>query len=131
MMIQLESMPLNSSGKTDRRLLGILATEQQGPVIQKESAPPATPGEQLLAQIWRELLEVDAMSIHDDFYDLGGHSLLVTNLKARIQDEFQVDIPLRSFFEEPTIAGMDRLISERVSSDEEMLRILDDLESES
>ena len=131
MMIQLESMPLNSSGKTDRRLLGILATEQQGPVIQKQSAPPATPGEQLLAQIWRELLEVDAMSIHDDFYDLGGHSLLVTNLKARIQDEFQVDIPLRSFFEEPTIAGMDRLISERVSSDEEMLRILDDLESES
>ncbi len=59
-----------------------------------------------LAQIWRELLGIDTLSIHDDFFELGGHSLLATRILARIQDVFRVRLPLRTFFENPTVAGL-------------------------
>src|SRR5205085_4038458 len=59
-----------------------------------------------LAQTWAAVLHLDHVSVHDDFFALGGHSLLATQVIARVRAVFQVELPLRSLFETPTIAGM-------------------------
>jgi acyl carrier protein len=59
-----------------------------------------------LAAIWKEMLGVQQVSIDDDFFELGGHSLLATRLIARVHDVFAVDLPVRSLFEAPTVAGL-------------------------
>ena len=69
-------------------------------------AAPRTPVEEILANIWAEVLKLDKVGIHDNFFHLGGHSLLAIKLIARIRDTFQLDLPLRSLFEAPTIDGL-------------------------
>src|SRR5207247_673075 len=68
--------------------------------------PPRGPVEEAVAAIWREVLGRERVGAHDSFFDLGGHSLSATQVLARIQDAFQVQIPLRRVFEAPTIAGL-------------------------
>ena len=66
--------------------------------------PPIGDTEERLAAIWQELLGVSPIGRHDDFFELGGHSLLATQVMSRVRDAFQVELPLRSLFEGPTIA---------------------------
>ena len=68
--------------------------------------PPRTPEEQELAQIWIEILHVPQVSVDDNFFELGGHSLLATRVIARVRQAWQIDLPMRALFEEPTIAGL-------------------------
>jgi acyl carrier protein len=72
---------------------------------------PRTPIEQELAEIWRELLRVERVGIYDDFFDLGGHSLLLTQLVSRILLSFQVELPLSTVFDAPTIAEITKAIA--------------------
>ncbi len=67
---------------------------------------PATPVEEKLAGIWQELLGVSPVGVHDRFFDLGGHSLMASQLLARIAAGFGVELPLAALFEEPTVAGL-------------------------
>jgi hypothetical protein len=67
---------------------------------------PRTDLEFVLAALWRELLGAERVGVHDDFFLAGGHSLLVTQLASRVRDELQAELPLRAFFEAPTVAGM-------------------------
>ncbi|WP_157604436.1 phosphopantetheine-binding protein, partial [Rhizobacter sp. Root1221] len=67
--------------------------------------------EQTLARIWQELLGVERLGRHDNFFDLGGHSLLVVQILARLRDEFDVEVPLRAVFEAPTV----KLLAEQVA----------------
>jgi hypothetical protein len=60
----------------------------------------------LLAAIWAEVLKIDRVGIHDNFFDLGGHSLLITQVASRIQRSFQVELPLRILFDAPTISTL-------------------------
>ena len=62
--------------------------------------------------IWAEVLKLDTSGIHDNFFDLGGHSLLATQVISRLRELFQVDLPLRSLFESPTVAGLAERIEE-------------------
>jgi hypothetical protein len=95
-----------------------------GETTQLELPPPATPAEpqaphagphdpteELLCEVWRELLGVEHIGINDDVFDLGAHSLTVMWAAARILDRTGLDLPSRWFYEEPTVAGLARLIA--------------------
>jgi amino acid adenylation domain-containing protein len=101
--VLLHKLPLLPSGKIDRATL--LAPEA---TCLKAVAyvAPRTPVEETLASIWAQLLGLERVGIDDDFFELGGHSLLATQLVSRVREAFQVELPLRSLFEEPTIAGL-------------------------
>lgn len=71
---------------------------------------PRTALEEVLVSIWRQLLNVASISIHDNFFELGGHSLLLTRMNSRLLKIFQVELPLRSFFDAPTVAGQAELL---------------------
>lgn len=71
---------------------------------------PQSETERILADVWRELLGFDQIGLHDNFFDLGGHSLLATQVISKVLERFQVGLPLRSFFDAPTVAGLAKLI---------------------
>jgi acyl-coenzyme A synthetase/AMP-(fatty) acid ligase/acyl carrier protein len=106
----LESLPLTPNGKLDRKALP--APDQSRPELDEPYSSPRTPVEELLAQIWSDVLKLDKVGIHDHFFELGGHSLLATQLISRIRDTFKIDLPLRSLFEAPTIYGLAQRIQE-------------------
>ncbi len=101
--VVLEELPLLASGKVNRRALagtaGVVLTEQG-------MTPPRTERERKLAEIWKELLKVEEVGVDQNFFELGGHSLLVLQVIARIRRMFEVELPVRTVFEEPTLAGL-------------------------
>ena len=106
----LEELPLTAHGKVDRRALpepvAIRAEDAARP------AAPRTPTEEVLAGLWREVLDVETLGIHDNFFDLGGHSLLATQIVSRVRDAFGLELPLRRLFETPTVSGVAEGIDE-------------------
>lgn len=108
--ISLDKIPLLPNGKVDRNALpaptaNLLTTD--GVTL------PETPTEQIIADIWRDLLTLEQISIHDNFFELGGHSLLATQLASRIRRICQLDLPLKTFFEAPTIAALAQIIDQK------------------
>ena len=106
----MDSLPLTPNGKVDRRALP--APDPSRPELDETFADPRTPTEELLANIWVEVLKLDKVGIHDNFFDLGGHSLLATQVMSRLTKAFQIELPLRSLFEAPTVAGLAERIEE-------------------
>ena len=100
--VVLATLPLTANGKVDR-----LALPPPNLSVSRESSPvaPTTSYEASLVEIWTQLLG-RKVGIHDNFFELGGHSLLATQLISRIRERFQVELPLRSVFETPTIAQL-------------------------
>jgi amino acid adenylation domain-containing protein len=100
----LRQMPLLPSGKVNRKALalagGLLLTDQGELVL------PSSDVEGKLANIWQELLDVEQVGIDQNFFELGGHSLLVLQMIARIRHIFEIELPVRSVFEKPTIADL-------------------------
>jgi len=105
-LVFLEKLPLTPSGKVDRRALP--APDPAGEARPYEA--PRTPTEQALALIWAELLKVDRVGVRDNFFALGGHSLLAMRVAARIQRDLRGNLPLRAFFETPTLEGIARAV---------------------
>ncbi|SDQ31283.1 non-ribosomal peptide synthetase [Pseudovibrio sp. Tun.PSC04-5.I4] len=99
--VQLASLPLSANGKIDRKQLpepsGINAPASQ------THKGPQTPLEEALAQIWAEVLQLEHVGMQDNFFDIGGHSLRATRIIARMRDVLGIEVPLRVFFERPTI----------------------------
>ncbi|WP_416212277.1 non-ribosomal peptide synthase/polyketide synthase [Nostoc sp. DedSLP03] len=110
----LESLPLTSNGKIDRRALP--APEPSSESREKYVAP-RTPLEEILAQIWVQVLKVELVGTHDNFFTLGGHSLLATQLVSRVRSSLKVELPLRSLFAAPTIAQLAPLIQQLQQQD--------------
>ncbi|MCV3216977.1 amino acid adenylation domain-containing protein [Plectonema radiosum NIES-515] len=100
----LEAMPLTPNGKVDRSALP--APDSANFTVSTLFVPPQSPLEEDLVNIWREVLGIEQIGTHDDFFTLGGHSLLATQIISRVRELFQVALPLRSLFENPTVAGL-------------------------
>ncbi|MBW4635046.1 MAG: amino acid adenylation domain-containing protein [Iphinoe sp. HA4291-MV1] len=100
----LETLPLTPNGKINRHQLPI--PDNTRPEWARTFVAPRNSVEEMLAQIWAEILEVKQVSIDDNFFELGGHSLLATQLISRVQKTFQVELSLRSLFEAPMIADL-------------------------
>ncbi|MEV0456688.1 amino acid adenylation domain-containing protein [Catellatospora methionotrophica] len=102
----LAALPLTANGKLDRAAL---------PAVTPPRAPSVDEGDQLTAalrQIWQEVLSIDDIGLHEDLFDLGGHSLTITRITARIMQRLGVDVPLDVFFDTPTIAEIAAYIRE-------------------
>jgi acyl carrier protein len=99
--IRLDALPLTPNGKVDRRALPV-----PGVGVEELHVPPQTPTEERLAEIWGEALRIERVSSCSNFFDLGGHSLLAMQVVSRIRTAFQVELPVRSLFEAPTLAEL-------------------------
>jgi len=102
--VKLETLPLNSNGKVDRA--GLPAPSADNTLHDSTFIAPRTPVEERLAAMLASLLGLDRVSVEDNFFLLGGHSLLGTQLIARIRDAFRVDLSLRALFDAPTISQL-------------------------
>jgi acyl-coenzyme A synthetase/AMP-(fatty) acid ligase len=102
--VTLAGLPLTPNGKVDRRALP--APEQTRPELTSAYVAPRNPIEEQLAAIAAPLLRVERVGVYDNFFELGGHSLLATQFIARLRTAFQVELPLRSLFEGPSIAAV-------------------------
>ncbi|MCC3606139.1 MAG: amino acid adenylation domain-containing protein [Microcoleus sp. PH2017_29_MFU_D_A] len=102
----LKTMPLTPNGKIDRQKL--LAPAIKIPELGQDYVAPQTPVEDVVAGIWAEVLGLERVGIRDNFLELGGHSLVVTQIATRIRDTFQVELPLRTLFESATVADLAR-----------------------
>jgi amino acid adenylation domain-containing protein len=103
--VMLKMIPLTPNGKVDRNALP--APDHGDLALERVFVAPQTPTEEVVAGVWAEVLRSGhIIGIHDNFFDLGGHSLLVTQVVARLRKAFQVEIPLRWLFESPTVAEL-------------------------
>ena len=101
--VAIERIPLTSNGKTDRRALpapGREGAERGGYVA------PRTHEEKTLAAIWAELLGVERVGMHDSFFDLGGHSLLLPQVQRRVSEAFRTRLPFVELFRHPTVGAL-------------------------
>jgi acyl carrier protein len=104
----LEGLPLLSNGKIDRRALPVPDSTNIGALQQREG--PRTPLEAAVAQVWSQALGIQFIDIHENFFTLGGHSLLAMQVTSRLRTTLQVEVPLRSFFDAPTVAQLAKII---------------------
>ncbi len=104
-----KKMPLTANGKIDRKKLP--SPERSG--LEKKYVAPRSEVEKQLAKIWSEVLGVEKISIHDNFFDLGGHSLLIIKVRKRLREISKKDIKVTDLFQYPTV----RLLSEYIHSD--------------
>ncbi|MBP7572273.1 MAG: AMP-binding protein, partial [Acidobacteria bacterium] len=100
--VPLASIPLTPNGKIDLRSLPSDAGVRRGVT----AAIPRTPTEEMVAGIWREVLRTETIGAQDNFFDIGGHSLLAMQVTSRIRQASGVELPVRSLFESPTIATL-------------------------
>jgi acyl carrier protein len=109
--VLLDALPLLANGKLDRR--GLLRATGPNPSRMRRAVAPRTPVERTLATIWREVLNVDAVGAHDNFLDLGGHSLAAARIVSEVGKRFAVELTIQSPFQFATVAEMATLIVER------------------
>jgi acyl carrier protein len=108
--VVLPALPLTPNGKVDRQALP--APDGARPDLTRAYVAPRTEVEEELAGIWGEVLGLERVGIHDNFFEVGGHSLLATQVIYRLNDAFELELPLRTLFEKPTIAGLALAIEE-------------------
>jgi len=125
----LDVLPLTPNSKIDYQAL---PEPEQARPDQESFVAPRTPVERTLSEIWAEVLDLEKIGIYDNFFELGGHSLLATRVMSRLRNAFQIELPLRSFFESPTIAEMALVITQGQAENaepEDIERILAELEA--
>ncbi|MBV8588017.1 MAG: AMP-binding protein, partial [Verrucomicrobia bacterium] len=104
----LGSLPLTPNGKVDRNALPAPAANPLD--ASPGYAPPRNQVERIMTEAWAEVLGIEKVGIFDHFFELGGHSLSATRLIARLKSAFDIELPLKSIFVDPTIAGLSKHI---------------------
>ncbi len=105
--LQMPAMPINPNGKVDKKALPVIKLEKQA-----DYTAPRNSTEQTIVAIWQTLLNQDHISIFDNFFEIGGHSLLAIKVAGALQDELHTEVSMRMLFEHPTIADLAQVISE-------------------
>ncbi|HEX8145820.1 MAG TPA: amino acid adenylation domain-containing protein, partial [Pyrinomonadaceae bacterium] len=108
LFVTLPEMPLTPNGKLDRKALP--EPGRGRPALEGNFAEARTPVEEMLSNIWAQVLRLDGVGVNDNFFDLGGHSLTSIQIASRATEAFQVDVPVRAAFEAPTVAQLARRI---------------------
>jgi amino acid adenylation domain-containing protein len=111
----LPGLPLTPNGKLDRQALARLASGA-AEAGHREYVAPRNAVEQILTPLWMEVLELDRVGIHDDFFALGGHSLAGVRLVSRVRELFGVHLPVRELFLAPTLAGMAEILAAEMAA---------------
>jgi microcystin synthetase protein McyA len=111
----LDELPLTPNGKVDRKAL----PEPEGvrPELTAAYLAPRTDAERVVTEIWRRLLQVEQVGVHDNFFDLGGHSLLLARVHAELRETFARDIPLTALFQHPTVNALAEYLSREGEED--------------
>jgi acyl carrier protein len=112
--VMLEALPLTPNGKVDRQAL---PEPDISPELAGSYATPRTPVEEILTKVWSDVLELDRVGIYDNFFEIGGHSLLAMTIVAIVREKLEIELPLRRMFEEPTVAGL-ALVVEQIRSEQ-------------
>ena len=112
--VVLGSLPRTTSGKTDHQALPEPGRPYRDP--HRPPTPPSTPVEAAVAKIWSSVMKLEAIDVHDHFYDLGGESLQAMRIMAGVRKAFSVDIDLQSLLEAPTIAEMAEVVERRLAA---------------
>jgi hypothetical protein len=102
--VTLETLPLTPNGKVNRRALP--APEGTRPNLEMAYVPPQTNLEQVIASIWQEVLQLSAIGIHDNFFEVGGTSLLLVQVHSKLREELNQDVPVVELFRSPTIHAL-------------------------
>jgi acyl carrier protein len=123
--IELEHLPVTKNGKVDKRALPDI---EYSNLLNDEYIAPQTETEIILAEMWKELLGVERVSVQDNFFEIGGHSLMVIKMVSHIKKEFELSIPISVLFKFTTIGELSKYLewekstsqSEDTSSFEEL-----------
>ena len=123
-------LPQTASGKVDRLALPAPDAAQSAQEVPYEA--PRTMTEEMLAKLWGSVLGCERVSIHSNFFELGGDSLLATKLAFQVRRVFEIELPLTTLFRHPTVADLALLVEEELAaqmneiSEEEAARLLND-----
>jgi amino acid adenylation domain-containing protein len=113
--VQLESLPLTPSGKVDRRNLPEVEAERQRGEHHNE---PRDEIEEIVSDVWAEVLGVEPIDVRQNFFALGGHSLLITEITSRLRNVIGCNVDLQTFFSNPTVAELSTIVKEQLLSHE-------------
>ncbi len=102
--ILLDALPLTANNKINRNALP--APDSARPELEKNFVAPESALEKVIVDTITGVLKIDKVGIYDNFFELGGHSLLAMRIISQLHDSFQVELPLRNFFEEPSVSGI-------------------------
>lgn len=108
--VRLEALPQTPNGKVDRSALPDPGRTR--PELRTPWAAPRNRTEERVLEIWSEALEIEGLGVHDQFLDVGGDSLLAGRVVARVAESFELDLPVRTLFEAPSVADMARILDE-------------------
>ncbi|MDF5719774.1 MAG: amino acid adenylation domain-containing protein [Rhizonema sp. PD37] len=120
---QLDALPLTSNGKIDRKALAVV--EEFGPELEVAYVPPNTEVEQTIAAVWQEVLHLEKVGIHDNFFDIGGHSLLIAQVHSQLQELLPQDLSMIELLEHPTINSLAKHLSEGKDAQLEVEQVRD------
>nr|WP_265415078.1 phosphopantetheine-binding protein [Tumebacillus algifaecis] len=111
LFVLLDEFPLTANGKIDR---GALPAPDRGRAVGAEYVAPASELEQQVTAIWQEVLGVDQIGVHDNFFDLGGHSLLMVQVHERLQAQMQREFSVVEMFKYPTVFAVVKFLQQDV-----------------
>ncbi|MGH3731356.1 MAG: phosphopantetheine-binding protein, partial [Micromonosporaceae bacterium] len=100
-LVVLETLPRTPNGKLDR--VALPAPSRERPVPRGDTGDPVA---EAVSRIWCEVLGLEQVGLDEDLFDLGGHSLTITQIAARIRDRLGADVPLHVFYDESTVSAI-------------------------
>ena len=116
----LDALPLSPSGKVDRKALP--AADASRPELEAEYVSPQTEAQQTVARVWQEALGVARVGLYDNFFDLGGHSLLLAQVHGRLRQLFPVELTMLDLFQHTTVDALAKFLTEERQDDESSAR---------